>query len=64
MLVFYSVLVIPLVLAARFLSIALPYVVFRRFRTYPRYSVRLLTWGGLRGGLSLAMALSIPAGYT
>ena len=64
MLIFYSLLVIPLVLAARFLSVALPYVVFRRLRKYPPYSVRLLTWGGLRGGLSLAMALSIPAGYT
>ncbi len=64
MLIFYSLLIIPLVLAARFLSVALPYVVFRRCREYPRYSVRILTWGGLRGGLSLAMALSIPAGYT
>lgn len=53
---------IPLVLAGRFVSVALPYVVFRRFRSYNKYSIRILTWGGLRGGLSLAMALSIPAG--
>ncbi|MBR9858695.1 MAG: sodium:proton antiporter, partial [Gammaproteobacteria bacterium] len=53
---------IPLVLAGRFVSVALPYVAFRRFRSYNKYSIRILTWGGLRGGLSLAMALSIPAG--
>lgn len=53
---------VPLVLAGRFLSVALPYTGFRRVRSYNKYSVRILTWGGLRGGLSLAMALSIPAG--
>ena len=53
---------VPLVLAGRFVSVALPYVGFRRFRSYNKYSIRILTWGGLRGGLSLAMALSIPVG--
>lgn len=53
---------VPLVLAGRFVSVALPYTGFRRVRSYNKYSVRILTWGGLRGGLSLAMALSIPAG--
>jgi CPA1 family monovalent cation:H+ antiporter len=64
MIILFSALIIPLVLLARFISVALPYVVFRRFRQYHRYSIRILTWGGLRGGLSLAMALSLPAGYT
>jgi CPA1 family monovalent cation:H+ antiporter len=63
MILLFSALVLPLVLLARFVSVALPYVVFRRFRQYHRYSVRILTWGGLRGALSLAMALSIPAGH-
>ncbi|MBL1376692.1 cation:proton antiporter [Zobellella iuensis] len=53
---------IPLVIAGRFISVSAPYMVFRCFRSYNKYSVRILTWGGLRGGLSLAMALSIPAG--
>lgn len=53
---------IPLVIAGRFISVSAPYMVFRRFRSYNKYSVRILTWGGLRGGLSLAMALSIPTG--
>ncbi|MEZ9231150.1 cation:proton antiporter [Vibrio amylolyticus] len=53
---------IPLVLAARYLSIFFSYVGFQRFRSYNPWSVRILTWGGLRGGLALAMALSIPSG--
>ena len=53
---------IPLVLGARYLSVALAYVGFKRYRTYNPWSVRILTWGGLRGGLALAMALSIPSG--
>lgn len=53
---------IPLVLASRYLSVFLPYIGFKRFRTYNPLSVNILTWGGLRGGLALAMALAIPAG--
>ncbi len=53
---------IPLVLLARYLSVKLSYLGFNRFRTYNPYSVKILTWGGLRGGLALALALTIPAG--
>ncbi|SDH35535.1 sodium/proton antiporter, CPA1 family (TC 2.A.36) [Vibrio xiamenensis] len=53
---------IPLVLAARYLSVLFSYVGFKRYRKYNPWSVRILTWGGLRGGLALAMALSIPSG--
>ncbi|MDD9157396.1 sodium:proton antiporter [Aliivibrio sp. S4TY2] len=53
---------IPLVLASRYLSVYLPYIGFKRFRTYNPLSVNILTWGGLRGGLALAMALAIPSG--
>ena len=38
------------------------YLGFRRFRKYDAHSVKILTWGGLRGGLALAMAASIPTG--
>lgn len=54
--------VIPIALLARFISVGLPYLAFRRFREYNQYSVRILSWGGLRGALSLAMAVSIPLG--
>ncbi|ALR92561.1 MULTISPECIES: cation:proton antiporter [Vibrio] len=53
---------VPLVLAARYLSVFLSYISFKRYRKYNPWSVRILTWGGLRGGLALAMALSIPSG--
>ncbi len=53
---------IPLTLSARYLSIMLPYLGFQLFRQYNPYSVAILTWGGLRGGLALAMAMVIPSG--
>lgn len=55
---------IPLVLCARYLSVRVSYVCFNRFRSYNSESVKILTWGGLRGGLALAMAMAIPSGVT
>ncbi len=34
----------------------------RRWRTVPRGTIRILTWGGLRGGVSVALALALPLG--
>ncbi|UXI01574.1 cation:proton antiporter [Photobacterium sp. TY1-4] len=56
------VIAVPLVLLSRFLSIQLSYFGFQRYRSYNPHSVKILTWGGLRGGLALAMAMAIPAG--
>ncbi|HCE1991297.1 cation:proton antiporter [Vibrio parahaemolyticus] len=53
---------VPLVLASRYLSVFFSYIGFKRYRKYNPWSVKILTWGGLRGGLALAMALSIPSG--
>lgn len=53
---------VPLVLLGRYLSVRLSYFGFERYRDYNPFSVRILTWGGLRGGLALAMAMAIPAG--
>ncbi|CAH8208175.1 cation:proton antiporter [Vibrio aestuarianus] len=53
---------VPLVLCARYLSVFLSYIGFKRYRSYNPWSIKILTWGGLRGGLALAMALSIPSG--
>lgn len=57
-----GILMIPAVLLARFISVGSVYKLFRRFREYDPHSVKILTWGGLRGGLALAMAASIPQG--
>ena len=51
---------IPAVLLARLVSVALPVWLLRLRRPVERYTTRLLCWGGLRGGLSVAMAMSVP----
>ncbi len=56
------VIAIPLVLLSRYLSVKLSYLGFQKYRDYNPHSVKILTWGGLRGGLALAMAMAIPAG--
>ena len=55
-------LAIPICIAARYASIWIPFQAMKQIRTYNPYSLKILTWGALRGGLSLAMALSIPQG--
>lgn len=56
-----GILLIPCVLAARGLSVWGPITLLRRRQDiHPRAS-EILTWGGLRGGISVALALSIPA---
>lgn len=59
--VWSMLLAIPLVIGARWLSIALPYLVLRFRMRFVRYTIAVLTWGGLRGGLAIAMALSLPS---
>jgi CPA1 family monovalent cation:H+ antiporter len=52
--------IIALVVVVRWISVAIPLSVLRRFQEMPRGMIRILTWGGLRGGISLALALSLP----
>lgn len=56
-----GLLAIPVVLLARLASVALPVAALRRWHAFEPATVRVLTWGGLRGGVSVAMALSLPA---
>jgi CPA1 family monovalent cation:H+ antiporter len=52
---------IPIVLAARLTSVAVPISLLSLGQTYSRGAIAILTWGGLRGGISVALALSLPA---
>lgn len=56
---FLGVLTIGIVLIARFLSVLLPYSLLKHAEKTPLKTVAILTWGGLRGGISIAMALSL-----
>ena len=51
---------IILLLIARWLSIMLPLTFLRRSLKVNYSSVNILTWAGLRGGVSIALALSLP----
>lgn len=56
-----TLLCIPLVLVARFASVAVPIKTLHRLRhQFSRGSIRIMTWGGVRGGVSVALALSLP----
>jgi CPA1 family monovalent cation:H+ antiporter len=52
---------IPIVLAARYVSVLLPISLLRYNTCFEKNAIGILTWGGLRGGLSVALALSVPA---
>lgn len=50
---------IPLVLLARSAAVFVPLAALRRFVDLPRGSRRVLIWGGLKGGISVALAMSL-----
>ena len=55
-------LAIGITLAARWLTVGLPVTFGQRWFALPHGASRVLVWGGLRGGISVALALSLPAG--
>ena len=51
---------VAVVLVARFIGVSVPITLMSRWRSFEKGTIAILTWGGLRGGLSVAMALSLP----
>ncbi|MGZ3872615.1 MAG: cation:proton antiporter [Mucilaginibacter sp.] len=51
---------IGVVLLARLLCVYIPVVFLKIWMQFEKNAVLILTWGGLRGGISVALALSVP----
>ena len=54
-----GIITILIVLISRFISVLLPYSLLKHTEHSPIKTVSVLTWGGLRGGISVALALSL-----
>lgn len=53
---------ILVVLLSRFISVTVPTLIWSMRHTFEKNILPILTWGGLRGGISIALALSLPKG--
>ena len=62
--VFAALAAIVIVLIARFLSLILPVRLFAKRLDFAPHTSTIMTWGGLRGGISIALALSLPESPT
>jgi CPA1 family monovalent cation:H+ antiporter len=59
-LIILSLLAIPMVIISRWISVGLPITVSNLNQPFTKGTVPILTWAGLRGGISVALVLSLP----
>ncbi len=57
-----ALLAVPIALLARTVSVGLPLTLLNPFQRYEQGARRVLVWAGLRGGISVALVLSLPPG--
>lgn len=57
---FAAFILVGVVLLARYISVLIPSIFIRINEKLTNKALLLLTWGGLRGGISIALALSVP----
>ncbi len=57
--IFAGLLAIPIVLICRYASLLLPVKFFRKKLAFVPNTTLIMTWGGLRGGISIALALGL-----
>jgi CPA1 family monovalent cation:H+ antiporter len=55
-----ALMAIPIVLVARWVAVALPVTALRFAMSFRKGTILVLTWGGVRGGISIALVLSMP----
>ena len=57
-----ALVLVPAVLLARLVSVSVPVLLLHKIREFSPGIIPIMTWGGLRGGISVALALSLPLG--
>jgi len=57
-----GVIMFLVVLAARFIAVGIPVSLLKLKQSFHPHIISILTWGGIRGGISVALALSLPQG--